>query len=355
MRNGNLYKVTIHEGKTPEQYDWLEWDKDLPKEKVDKIRKALFEYELPDGYSWATYVNKNKNHVVHQIKDRDGNIVGEGIDKQTAAKNAGIGQRFHPYFGEERRNIEFDKVFKRNSDGKYTTGAGFYHRLSGLLGSDKAASDLLLKAGIDGVKYPAESISRGTTSDNARGFNYVVFDDKSVSIKEKIQFQNNKGAVETLSDGRKVIHALDAPDFSTMVHGIAHVFEGDLTTAEQKTVKNFGGSEAFARGFERYLRDGKSPTTELKTLFEKFKEWLTNIYQSLKGSPIEKRITPEIKKIFDRLLTEKSNPSKEAEQPTQLKPEVSTVKTKEEGEGGVVEFTAKGGNKAVDRRSRRIS
>jgi hypothetical protein len=191
----NLYKVSLHEGKQPSEYNWLDWDKDLPKEKIDKIRKALLEYDLPDGYSWATDSNKNKNHVVHQVKDAKGNIVGEGIDKEEASKDAGVGKRFYPYFGEERRVAEFDKVFKRNSDGKYTTGAGFYHRLSELLGSDKAASDLLLKAGIDGVKYPAESIARGATSDNARGFNYVVFDDKAVTIKEKIQFQNQQQTI----------------------------------------------------------------------------------------------------------------------------------------------------------------
>jgi len=78
-----------------------------------------------------------------------------------------------------------------------------------------------------------------------------------------------------------------------MVHEIGHIFEGDLTAAEQKVVKDFGGSEPFARGFEKYLRDGKAPTAELKNLFDKFKDWLTNIYQSIKGSPISKKLTPE--------------------------------------------------------------
>lgn len=113
-----------------------------------------------------------------------------------------------------------------------------------------------------------------------------------------------KGAVETLADGRKVIHALTSPDFSTMVHELAHVFEGDLTESEKKIVKDFGGSEAFARGFEKYLRDGKAPNSQLKDLFSKFKTWLTDIYKFVKGSPIEKKVTPGIKQIFDRLLTE---------------------------------------------------
>lgn len=70
-----------------------------------------------------------------------------------------------------------------------------------------------------------------------------------------------RGAVETLENGKKVIHALERPDFSTMVHEIAHIFEGDLTKAESKTVTDWAGtkewntktSEKWSRGFERYL------------------------------------------------------------------------------------------------------
>jgi hypothetical protein len=122
-----------------------------------------------------------------------------------------------------------------------------------------------------------------------------------------------KGALETLKDGKYVIHALESPDFSTMVHEIAHVFEGDLNYIERGVVKRIGGSEAFARGFERYLRDGNAPDPEMQSLFDKFKTWLTDIYQSLVGSPIEKSLTPEVKKIFDRLLTERKAIEEEPE------------------------------------------
>ena len=73
--------------------------------------------------------------------------------------------------------------------------------------------------------------------------------------------------------------------------------KSDLTESEKQIVKRFRGSEAFVRAFERYLRDGEAPTKELKTLFDKFKDWLVDIYKSLKGSPIEKKCV-EIKRIF---------------------------------------------------------
>ena len=40
----------------------------------------------------------------------------------------------------------------------------------------------------EGIKYPAESISRGATAENARGFNYVIFDEKAITIDKKINF-----------------------------------------------------------------------------------------------------------------------------------------------------------------------
>lgn len=131
-------------------------------------------------------------------------------------------------------------------------------------------------------------------------------------------FQDAKGAVETLANGRKIIHALDAPDFSTAVHEVAHIFEGELSDAEKAVIQkwaktsdwNTQTSETFARGFERYLRDGNAPTDALKVIFQKAKEWLQTIYQKLKGSPIEKRISPEVKEVFDNLFKTKENAPK---------------------------------------------
>ena len=62
-----------------------------------------------------------------------------------------------------------------------------YEILAKVFGTAKDASLLLLRSGIDGIKYPAESISRGATSSTARGFNYVVFDENAVTIKSKAQ------------------------------------------------------------------------------------------------------------------------------------------------------------------------
>lgn len=159
--------------------------------------------------------------------------------------------------------------------------------------------------------------NRGMAIDALKNYPYPLVDEADIinaayknffdAINEDdnaILYQDNKGAVEVLADGRKVIVALNSPDFSTIAHELAHVFEGDLTQEERTVMEDFGGREPFARAFERYLRDGDAPTPELQSLFEKFKQWLSNIYKTLVGTPIEKNLTPEIRGIFDRLLTE---------------------------------------------------
>jgi len=119
----NLYDVTLHKGKTPDQYTYLEWDKKPDKQQVGKLLSKLTQDQLDRGF----------------------------------------------YYG-----LSPD-----------ATNQNLYKGLSRALGGDKAASLFLLENGIDGIKYPAESISRGTTSETARGFNYVVFDENAVTIEAK--------------------------------------------------------------------------------------------------------------------------------------------------------------------------
>jgi hypothetical protein len=59
--------------------------------------------------------------------------------------------------------------------------------------------------------------------------------------------------------------------------------------------------EKFARGFERYMMEGKAPTQELASVFAKFKEWLTRIYQTV--TRLKSPINDEIRGVFDRLIS----------------------------------------------------
>ena len=174
----HLYSVTVHKGKSPEQYTFIEWDNTVSEEVFKKINDLAI----------------SKNDVI--IK-----MLSEGINT---------------------KNIE---------------GSALYKNLSRQLGSDKAASLFLLEAGIDGIKYPAESISRGATSDTARGFNYVVFDDSAVTIENVTSFSKSlidNGLATVVGgfyrkDTRQIFINKESNDvLNTTIHEFSHPMIGWL-------------------------------------------------------------------------------------------------------------------------------
>lgn len=126
-----------------------------------------------------------------------------------------------------------------------------------------------------------------------------------------IRFQSQKGAMETLENGKSVIHALTDPDVSTPLHEIAHVYEGVLTDSERTAILDWAGhkdwqtdtSERFARGFEKYLSEGKAPNKSLEGVFESFKTWLLDIYKGITGSDIDLQLNTKMRAIYDEMLT----------------------------------------------------
>ena len=111
------------------------------------------------------------------------------------------------------------------------TGKDWYKDLAIYFKSEKAISLFLLENGIDGIKYPAESISRGATSDNTRGFNYVVFDENAVTIEEKILFQQEEYLKGVYNPTENIILILKNGDISTVMHELGHAFRFMLKNA----------------------------------------------------------------------------------------------------------------------------
>lgn len=58
--------------------------------------------------------------------------------------------------------------------------------------------------------------------------------------------------------------------------------------------------EKFARGFEAYLFEGKTPSIELQGLFQRFRAWLVNVYKKLSALNVE--LTDEVRSVMDRML-----------------------------------------------------
>lgn len=136
--------------------------------------------------------------------------------------------------------------------------------------------------------------------------------------------QAKRGAIRILDDGTKVIRLLKNADASTFMHEIGHAWLEDLMAdaareeapldlkADADTVRKWLGTkegetipgkkhEKWARGFERYLMEGRAPSKELANVFAKFKEWLTKIYRA--ATSLKSPINDDIRDVFDRLLS----------------------------------------------------
>lgn len=58
--------------------------------------------------------------------------------------------------------------------------------------------------------------------------------------------------------------------------------------------------EKWARGFERYLMEGKAPSLALAGAFRTFKRWLLDVYRQ--AGALRADLSPEIRGVFDRML-----------------------------------------------------
>jgi len=123
----HLYKTTVHKGKDPSEYDYLNWHKPVNQQ---------------TGYNLDL---KNSDRI--------------DIFEDTVA----------------------GETLKRVAVGTETVdGQDLYQALARQLGSPKEASMFLLDKGVDGIKYDAGTLSGGRTGAK----NYVVFDPKEVTIDE---------------------------------------------------------------------------------------------------------------------------------------------------------------------------
>lgn len=196
-------------------------------------------------------------------------------------------------------------------------GKEFYFQLSKALGSDRAASQALNKYGIKGITYEG----------NLDGRCYVVFDDKAVKILDKFhQGEENPLGQTEFTDTGAVITLLEGANKTTLLHELGHVFLRDFerlatendnaaTRHYTQVIESFLGKkegsrwnreqqEKFARTFLEYIRTKEVPDApEMRSVFDRFKDWLQEIYDALDGTRFfEKNVSQEAKDFFNEVL-----------------------------------------------------
>lgn len=175
----------------------------------------------------------------------------------------------------------------------------------------------------------------------------------------KTEAKKIKGAM-VVEDSAFMIYALTNPDVSTPLHEFSHVYERYLTPEEIKVVEKWSGfkrgtvdfSEAFARGFERYLADGKAPVPALQKIFDNLRKWLKKIYEGIRGKAIARELTPEVRQIFDDMILTPAEKAQMQQNAAQMAAEEAAQaeevakKTKAPKKSGVVS-EAKDGSRVV--------
>lgn len=139
--------------------------------------------------------------------------------------------------------------------------------------------------------------------------------------------------------GQTVIQLFQARDLSTFIHESAHLWleelRADATSegapdglkADWQAVQDWFAAnghpvvdgvipvdahELWARGVERRLMEGKSPSTALRRVFDAVRSWMLSIYQVVDN--LRSPITPEIRAVMDRLIATDEEIANAAEQ-----------------------------------------
>ena len=171
----------------------------------------------------------------------------------------------------------------------------------------KGLADRLSLEGVDPVEFLKKV-----------GFKRGVF----AEIKDFLQ-PGKRGGIP-VSNESHLISLFEDADMSTVLHEVGHIalkeysdlettgqasdqLKSDMTVIRQWVGAEKGAdltrdqSETFARGFEAYLMEGKAPTAELRTAFERFKRWLVNTYRTAKG--LDVKLNKNVRSVFDRMLS----------------------------------------------------
>ena len=135
-----------------------------------------------------------------------------------------------------------------------------------------------------------------------------------------------RGFIDPSNRTKIPVGILKTADRSTFLHEMGHLFVLELIwrveadrenaspqdIADYELLKKLAGGEFTEDGMEQinkyldaYIMTGKAPSAGLLAAFRRFKEWLIDIYETIKHFGVE--LNPEITAVFDRLIAAKED------------------------------------------------
>lgn len=212
-----------------------EWEEQL---KNYEEHNFLYTVEIPD--------DNGKNYL-----DWDENTGADLINRirETLRKNADLKEL---YDGAEL-NAELERLAPK------TPFSETYIFLYELLGSDKAASQMLHDMGFTGIKYPAD-YRQGGRADGAK--NYVIFNEEDAKITDRIRFfRTYNGEAYGFTVGGKIYIDPRIATAETPIHEYAHLWATAMREGNPTEWKNIVG-----------LMKGTSVWAEVQKLYPELKD-----------------------------------------------------------------------------------
>ena len=330
VKPGATYKVEL----APTDEDLVWWDKPIS-ENPAKVQQAVLDMYPIDPNNWeeGKMGAADGRHFLRW--DGPGGVGVVGIVSPE------LNGMWAAHSGTQMPNANnLIDYFSSLDDAKAAVAAQAHKAVDEYLSKTKAGSWLktlerdrgvmappteLLKRDVRGVKY-LDGMSR---ADGHGSYNFVIYDDKDVTITEALLQRKGKSPLASLSfeqDGKAVMRALKSPNITSLVHEALHLFLPGLADQDLNVVARVYGvtpellrvrseqlsvaertrwvrvHENVARDFEKYTATGKAPTKELESVFAKLKDWFVAIYKKIIGTPLEREIDPRIRGVFDRML-----------------------------------------------------
>jgi len=252
-----LYTVTLHKGKKPEDYEYLDFYESASADQRKRLlaaveRFVMGEYTGVPLWDYQLVEPERGDETAYAVVSRSINAMhATGLTEDEARKMAMF------------KNRQEVKVWKEDTKASITGGALYRQLWQRVTGSPKDASMLLLEAGFDGIRYPTGTLS-GRGRKGRKEFNYVVFDPEAATIESRYSFQKAQPEdfVKNINMNRMDLEEADRElmkeEFST-ARDPDKLSDEELTKQAEAMIKR-RGQEGMAR-LARAFRSGKRGVT----------------------------------------------------------------------------------------------
>lgn len=268
----------------PEDKKFLQHIKDFLKE-ADKVTTDYFEAKPArkvtfDEFSGAVIPKGTPEETVNFLESQ-GIVVREydqDVEGDREAKAKGLGQKLNVYF-------------QNKYQGSYDRNANVIELFDG------ANESTVIHEGTHMFLSTLENMSQMSEGNVATYFN-------GDTAKARAALKSMQGDLSTIRSWAAFSEEHLAEYKGTILEKEFTQYANDIQAGKAGAMERWM-QERFARGFEKYLMDGSAPTKEMQGVFRRFKKWLTDIYKTAKSlGNVE--LTPEIKDIFDRMISTES-------------------------------------------------